>query len=348
MNGKKRTMRKRRAQSRTRKLSRGGAVAVLPNVERIATAVQPRVGTRKKTRLEMFNDEYDVFFIAAHGTLLQDSNYVVPPDTYISNLSASGCELVHNEELERVFYSISSGNNESSANTYSYDTDFWNYLTTPKYNTKIKPNNNSSKPTTSIYEPGDSVPDNSLSFLNTIFFGGIGIFKVPIPEYVLTTKKRLAKKFIDALDTLHSRKQLRVTPQGLPVFTKEFQYFLDDLSVEFIRTTGNLFHPILKRQGPEVVNPFECTLSKLLKEPELQPAPGKKRLIILQTCRGLSVKPNRITLSRIRRSSLNRRKYTMPPSAGAAAAGQEADSEERGAAAGQEAAPEAAGGKAKS
>ncbi len=333
----KRTRVKRTKRSRRR--LQGGSVHKLPNINTIATNSR----AKRISKLKEFESKYDVFFIVAHGAILPTKSYTVPsaPETYILNLSASGCDLTHNERLERIFYGNTNDNSINIMNSGDYEAYFWNFLN-PEYTAKNKPIFfNPNDPTaniegqekTAIYTPGEQVPDNSLEFINRDFFGGIGVFKVPIHPIVLQKKIKFSKDFDIEMNKLiddnklsipnYGKDSTKMTPQEIQArnaaieqLKPQLSTFVKEKDKEFINLEGNRFKTILERRNRQGKRtPYSMNLSELIQEPELQPGPGKKRLIILQTCRGFyglriasSILP--IYKQQVRAASIGRRRGT--------------------------------------
>lgn len=304
----KQTNRRRRSirskQTRRRRNLRGGSVHKLPNVNTIRDTPL----NQGKSALDKFMEMYDVFFVAAHGSIL-DTNYDVPynPETYVMNLSPAGCNLIHSDELERKFYKKSK---DPSVQLGTFEDEFWDFLN-PEYGPGKKPIfynplNQASieEETVAIYLPNEKVPDNSLNFENTNFIAGLGVFKVPISEEFLQ-KKIGYDEYFDKL-----RMNNKISPQDKFLRMNMTKKQMDD---ELFKSKDNLFKTILARRRKKgIQDPYKMTVSDLLQQDELKPTAGKKRLVILQTCRGfdetaLTLYEKLVKKPLIRRASISRR-----------------------------------------
>lgn len=121
----------------------------------------------------------------------------------------------------------------------------------------------------------------------------------------------------------YDKDSTRMTPQEIQArnvaieqLKPQLSKFVQKKDEEFINLEGNRFKTILERRTSQRnPTPYSMNLSELIQEPELQPGPGKKRLIILQTCRGFyglriasSILP--IYKQQMRAASIGRRRGT--------------------------------------
>lgn len=303
------TRRRKPAKVKSRTRTRyGGAVHILPDV-------QPGMKYRD------FIANYDVFYIAAHGMHV-DTQYKVPLNTFLLNMAPSGYICMHNEKVEQIFYKETSGEGNNAG---YYDRSFWDFIKNPSgtkhepylqvYDPKQVPTNMNIK--TAIYEPGDNVSEQELTFKNHGFFGGIGVFKVPIPEHILKLKLKNSQTIMEL--KRKTSMSVNVLMHGLnPIIESE----LTKLDRQFLNLKQNLFGPILdRRERSGIDKPYRIYLSELLMQPELNPNPEKKRLFIIQSCRNtpynatISATEMEDKLRDIRRRSIILRKYELPSGA---------------------------------
>ena len=306
------------------------------------TKVKPRIGTQyggavhslpdvqSGMKYKEFISKYDVFYIVAHGMYV-DTSYKVPSNTFLLNMAPSGYICMHNEKVEQIFYEETSGEGNNAG---LYATSFWDFIQNPVgtkhdpylpvYDPKQAPTNMNIK--TAIYEPDDNVPDQELIFQNHGFFGGIGVFKVPIPEHILKLKlknsdtiMKLKRKEIELLQKENTTVSVNMI---MPIVDTIIKSELTKMDSHFLNLKQNLFGPILnRRERSGVDEPHKIHLSELLMQPELNSNPGKKRLFIIQSCRNI---PYNATISAtematklrdIRRRSITLRKYAIPSGA---------------------------------
>jgi hypothetical protein len=281
MTGKPRRMTRKRAPHH------GGATNRLP-------------GISEDTTLAEFEAEWDVFYIAAHGALLS-KNITVPRDTYILNTvpSLSACRLKRTDRRLNKFYEN------------KYNANFMNFIRNPKtlveslYNANIltlmqQYNANEINPKTSIYEPTDEVHDMIFSFKSHIVpsaqratrghthFAAAGIFKLPISSAAKELKARHWRE-IGLLSLAGTTPNAEMTEK------------LQAANTEYMNIPENIIGKIIASSGGQT----EFTLSTLMGRPELQPTPGKKRFIIVHSCKRLHG-INKNTAKQIRAESRGR------------------------------------------
>lgn len=276
---------------------RGGAIYRLRNVTDAMTLAE-------------FERLYDVFYISAHGGL-ESKEFSVPKDTYLlhSIPSTFKCFLAANDTKLDRFYQPEDKYNTSNAYGLLEDGEehFMKFIKNPKivfphiYNKSqlseiVKFTNNRFAEVTSIYEPDDFVNDVLLQFysysVEPTAAGGIthfiapGIFKIPMSYNI----KRIRDEYLFTIQSM----------RGVPKDVIDAELKAKD--TKFINLKGNLIKSIIERERRR-----EFKLSSLLKMPELQAAPGKKRLLIIHACK--STFANNTTKKQIRRQSLSRFLY---------------------------------------
>ena len=270
--------------------------------------------------LEEFEEQWDVFYITAHGALLT-KNIIVPEDTYILNTvpSLSACRLKRTDPRLNRFYED------------AYQTNFMNFIKNPKelveslYNKTdiipyiFQPNLQESTPKTSIYEPADNIHDIILRFKSHMVplknratrghthFAATGIFKLPISrETKILKNKHFRDIGIASLlrSEINEGTKSRLKAAGIAVNKKltndEMTSKLALANREYQSQPDNLISKIIGNSSQT-----DFKLSALMAHPELQASPGKKRLIIVHTCKrahGI----NNATAKRIRAESRGR------------------------------------------
>lgn len=265
---------RRKGQKRRVTRRKGGAIDKLPDVTDAMTLVE-------------FESKYDVFYIRAHGGLLS-TQFTVPRNTYLlhSVPSTLSCTFpVDDERLDR-FYKPEGRYNAS--NSYGIiepnetDDHFMKFVKNPKslfeytYSKRNlaefhRFNDDRIPARTSIYEPYDSVNDITLQFYSHSVVssaeGGVthfiapGIFKIPISNGI----KKLRDNYLEVINSLRTS----------PHIDSE----LEKVDRDFISKKENLLHLIANKDK------YTVELSELLSMPQLQPAKGKKRLVIIHACK---------------------------------------------------------------
>jgi hypothetical protein len=291
---------RRRGQKRRGTRRKGGAINKLPNIPNSMTLAE-------------FEDKYDVFYISAHGGIL-DTNISVPGNTYLMHSIPSTyvCKLAGDDEKLNRFYKPSSGNDDA------YDEDnFMEFIRNPRIvfetiyrqdnqlvSRVFATNNNNFKrqsKITSIYEPGDEVPDVILQFYSYFVqataeggashFIAPGIFKIPMS----TNIKSVRDKSLDAIR--------RMTSEGAPRSILERELTAKDN--EFIQLSGNLLGPIKKRTGKNTFRLSELLEFRELAAGRTSTGESKKRLFIIHACKSMSGIANNDRCRR-RAASVNR------------------------------------------
>lgn len=301
---------RRKGQKRRRTRRKGGAINKLPNIPNSMTLAE-------------FEDKYDVFYVSAHGGLL-DSDFIVPENTYLlhSVPSTYVCKMAGDDERLNRFYTPT-----DKYNNNSYDNDnFMSFIRNPRivFETIYTPNNNvvslfgannivkQQSKVTSIYEPADEVPDVILQFYSyyvqptaetgSSHFIAPGIFKIPMTK----NTKYLRDSSLAAI--------ARMTREGAPKDVLERELAAKDS--EFLKLPENLLAPIIKSTGKHTFKLSELLTFRELGAGRTSAGDSKKRLFIIHACKSMmgsnnSVKGrrraesvNRIRATRVRRANL--------------------------------------------
>lgn len=261
---------------------RGGAINKLP-------------GIPNGMKLRDFLSKWDVFYIRAHGGLLE-SKFKVPNNTYILHTvpSSLACTFrVNSEQLDKFY--------EGNDDTLGFEDEFMEFIEEPRsvfpFIYKNIPKMEHLPDVTSIYEPDDRVYDVTLSFAShtvreeNMASGGVthfivpGIFKLPMSTEVKRERNAGVRNIARKL--------------GMP--RDKLQEELTKKDREFIELRSNLLKEIMKRNPGR----HQFDLSEILRQPELQAAPGKKRFIIVHACKSTMGLPNNLKRL-VRRNSINR------------------------------------------
>jgi hypothetical protein len=289
------------------------------NIRKKGGATKKLPGVTYDTTLEEFENKWDVFYISAHGGILNDT-INLSKNTYILNTAPTTEVCRMHPDLKR--FGILYDNNDKSV--ISYKENFMNFAKKPRtlvpflYKRsqiiEYKPANSNIPLVTSIYESGDEIYDMSFAFSSHVVKNenqatkGIthfivpGIFKLPISKYVKNVRNELLK------DTRGKVKE------KLP--SKELEKVLETANTTFINLEENLLKDIKSELG---VNKNELLLSDILNSSKLQPDAGKKRLILIHACKVILEKHNeehkkahrRFSVGRIIQSELNRAKQEI-------------------------------------
>jgi ankyrin repeat protein len=271
------------------KQHKGGGTYMLPGIDAIDT-------------LEDFEKEWDTYYLSAHGILMEDEPMItIPKNVYILFMGNAGT-LCYNSKLTQEFEQcLIKREDKCGVRHGTYETNFlpvmknlkkvFPYIYDP---TKITIQSPSEDVSTSIYEPGDKIYDIFLEFMNTNYYAIRGLFQVPLEKDFVT----------DIVNMIGDSITIDKTT-------------IDRLTDNILAKDGNLIKPLLsqmrekKRTDPSY-NKYSMNLSFILKsyEQELTQS-DKKTFIVIKTCRG-TVNESQETMKRIRRHSVELRKYNVP------------------------------------
>jgi hypothetical protein len=294
---------RRKGQKRRVTRRKGGAINKLPNIPNSMT-------------LEEFEDEYDVFYVSAHGGLV-DSDFIVPKNTYLlhSVPSTFVCKMAGDDErLNRFYGQVDDYNDEG----YSTNT-FMPFIRNPRivFEKIYRENNqlvrtffNTSSTTndlkrqsniTSLYEPSDIVPDVILQFYSyyvqptaetgSSHFIAPGIFKIPMTK----NTKSLRDSSFAAI--------ARMTREGASKAVLERELTAKDS--EFLKLPENLLAPIVNRTNKNTFKLSELLTFRELAASRTSDGGSKKRLFIIHACKSMMVTNNSVR-GRRRATSVNR------------------------------------------
>ncbi len=231
-------------------IDEGGGVHILP-------------GIKQSTSLKEYNEMYDTFLVTGHG-MTTHGTFTVPKNVYILHLIhvSSPCQSGLDQQ---IFY-------ETANDGYgSYSTYFMDFIKGTKssvfskmYNPfQNKPQNRMNEKT-SIYEPGDKVSNLEIQFINHGFFGGIGVFPVPVSDLIHNEIKRKDQIIQD------------LKAQGKSIDAK-----LEEFDVEFVTKQPILSQMIQKNKGNRTFS-LEQVVSSIA-----QHTKNKPTFIIVEACRGV-------------------------------------------------------------
>ena len=272
---------------------KGGATKKLP-------------GVTQEMTLEEFEKKWDVFYISAHGGIL-DNTIKLLDNTYILN-TAPTTELCHMHPDLKKFGILYENNNKD---VISYKQNFMEAIKKPRLivpflykRSQISdytPGANNIPLVTSIYEPKDELYDMTFVFNSHVVkneneatkgishFVVPGIFKLPISKTVKNVRNELLK------DTRGKIKE------KLP--EKELEKILENANTSYIKLEENILKDIKSELG---IKENKLLLSDILNSSYLKPGEGKKRLIIIHACKEIIGKHNEENVKARRRQSISR------------------------------------------
>jgi hypothetical protein len=304
--------------SRKKNKQKGGAVHKLP------PNVAPTTGAKVKDLIENFYKNNNLYYIDAHGALL-DSTYTVPENTYILHAGVSG------KSVNSAFCSTEGkflGKDNDLMDLVQKDNrdDLWKLLTgqeNASATSMFSPAKiNIEKDTLAIYEPGDVVHDMKFVFSSegdaNLAISMIGIYKIPVREYLFTqmedSEKNKTKKLTNYRNSTAGKaapleeKEKKETELGSTVAKVSDTYFRthpDNLLKDYFT------RPLAKDK--ESLRHI-LTESGMVTDEELFPFPeGGVRIFIVNACRFpyiASSPEDRLQKAKaMRRKSLTLRKY---------------------------------------
>jgi hypothetical protein len=280
-------------------------------------------GITSETTLEEFENKWDVFYIRAHGGILNDE-LIIPNNTYILNTipTAEYCAFPIDDKKLDLLYEE------------KYKTNFMDFIKNPhslvpylytKEKLKKLTNEDIVPFVTSIYEPSDNIFDMSFTFNSHIVnkdkestsgrshFIVPGIFKIPISSSIKNTRNELLKKAREKISfTREELQKPNLNKETEGKIVNELDKLLKSSDEKYINIEGNLLKDIRSELG---MYKSTVLLSDILKSTYTQPTQGKKRLFLIHACKviigkhtGENVKSHRaISVARIL-SSKTRRK----------------------------------------
>jgi hypothetical protein len=249
-------------------------------------------GVTNETTLEEFEREWDVFYISAHGGILDDT-IKVPENTYILSTTPT-TELCHmHPDLKKLGILYENNN----AKDISYKQNFMNFAKKPRLLVPFlykrsqiatyRPGSNNIPLVTSIYEPKDEIQDMSFAFSSHVVkkenqatkgithFVVPGIFKLPMSKSVKTTRNELLK---------NTREKVKAE-----ILVKDLETLLEKANTEYIGLNENLVKDIKKELN---IEDNKLLLSQILHSKHTQASPGKKRFFLIHTCKEIIGKHN--------------------------------------------------------
>jgi hypothetical protein len=298
---------------KTRKLKKqtGGAVPYLPRDK------APIVGKPEAQLITEFFQNNSIYLISAHGNLSTTRTYKVPQNTYILHFAPSGVVCPNDD----IFHELLSKKG-AAEKPEAQKKQLWKLLTGQKqegyyknmlYNPKKR---NNASPHVALYAPGDVVHDMNFHFMNPDYKLAItlcGIYSVPVSDFIFKMSKDLHSDRREAIEKylreegVHPKQNRNGLSQKLKDGQKKIgEEFSNEHDPEFHALKENLLKPLLATKK-------EFTESEIMSKTDILPNPeGGLRIFFVISCRAPDDDTDKNMPSKLRRKSINLRKYQNP------------------------------------